>query len=240
MIDLEASNNYDFMICYYSLDRIEERFFQNILKLIINYPIVWYNFLENTLKNKVMVSFQNTVMIISQELIPPQQKKYFDCIYRCMAESRTILKTVEKKGFLIIYLYSQKISDFFNNSGFWLEYITAYACSEIGFTTYRGALLKTRDQKIQEVDVLVDLDSVVFFIECKDTYNYTNEDLKKIFDLRKKINIYSFAVFVCSKTGFELDYHKYEIDLIKYRYNYYAFKKELKELITRKMISLSF
>lgn len=240
MINLEASDNYDFLICYYSPDRIEERFFQNILRLIINYPIVWFNFLENILKNKIMVSFRNAAMIVSTELLTPQQKKYFDHVYHCMVNSRSIIKSIKKKGFLIIYFYSQKICDFFENSGFWLEYLTAMACSEIGFTTYRGALLKTKDQKIQEVDVLIDLDSIVFLIECKDTYNYTNEDLKKIYDLRKKINVYSFAFFVCSKMGFELDYQKYEINLLRYRYNYYTFKKELKELITKRIIGLSF
>jgi hypothetical protein len=157
-----------------------------------------------------------------------------------MVNSGVVNKAIEKKGFLIIYVYNQKISDFFQNSGFWLEYITAYACSEIGFDCYRGVLLKTRDQNIQEVDVLVDLGRVIFLIECKDTNNYTNADLKKVYDLRKKINGLSYGIFVCSKAGINADYHKYEIELVKYRFNYEEFKERLKDVIANKIISLSF
>lgn len=240
MIYLEARADYDFLLYYYSLDQNEERFIREILKLIINYPIVWYNFLENILKNKVMINVKNGVMIVSLELLPPKQKKCFDCVYGCLKENNMIVKMIEKKGFLILYLYSQKISDFFENSGFWLEYLTAEACKEIGLTAYRGALIKTRDQNIQEIDVLIDLHTLVFFIECKDTCNYGNDDLKKMSDLRKKINVCSFALMVCSKGGLDLDYQKYEIDLIRYRHNYYIFKNELKELITKKIVGLSF
>lgn len=240
MIDVEAYADYDFSLYYHSLDQNEERFIRAILKLVVNYPIVWYNFLENILKNKVMVNVKDGVMVISLELLPPRQKKCFECVRKCLEENRMIVKAIEKKGFLILYLYSQKISDFFENSGFWLEYLTAQACVEIGFTAYRGALLKTRDENIQEIDVLLDLHSLIFLIECKDTCNFGNNELKKLSDLKKKINVRSFGVMVCSKGGLDLDYHKYEIDMIRYRHNYYAFKNDLKDLIARRIVSLAF
>ena len=71
---MEARADYDFLLYYYSLDQNEERFIREILKLIINYPIVWYNFLENILKNKVMINVKNGVMIVSLELLPRNKK----------------------------------------------------------------------------------------------------------------------------------------------------------------------
>ena len=237
---LELTQNYDFLVCYNSLDRIEERFFNNMMLLIINYPIVWYNFVENILKNKLMISFRNTALIVSLELLTPQQRNAFKHVYQVMIDNNVILKSVEKKGFLIIYVYSQKISDFFQNSGFWLEYLTAYACFEIGFTSYRGVLLKTKDKSVQEVDVLIDLEKIIFLIECKDTYNYTDNDLKRIYDIRKKIKCCSHGIFVVSKLGFNINYAKYEIDLVRYKYDYLDFKNQLREVISNKIVSLSF
>ena len=230
----------DFLICYYALDKTEEYFFYKILKLIIDYPIRWFNFLENILKNKLMVSFQNMAMIISIELIPPQQQKYFDYVYKIMIESGVIFNSIKKKGFLILYLYSKRICDFLEHSGFWLEYLTSYACFEIGYNSYRGVLLKTSDKTIQEIDVLIDLDTLVFLIECKDTCNFGIDELKKIDNLRKKISMYSIAILVCSKSVPNLNYDKYEINVINYKYNYFIFRNELKELIIKKLLSLSF
>jgi hypothetical protein len=125
--------------------------------------------------------------------------------------------------------------------GFWLEYITAHACREIGFPCHRlGVLFKTKDRQISEIDVFVDLGRVLFFIECKDTYIYSDQDLKKIDNLRKRINCQSYGIFVCTKAIHNLDFKKYGIGLIKYKYNYEAFREELKEMIAKKIISLSF
>ena len=236
---MEIFENDNFLMCCNLLDEVETNFFNNIINYIIYYPIDWYNFLENILKNKLMISYRNNALIVSLEILTPQLKNSFDHIYKCMEDSGVILNVIETKGFLIIYVYSQKISDFFQNSGFWLEYITAHACYELGLNTFRGGLLKTNDGKIQEIDVIVEYDSNLFFIECKDTYNYTNNDLVKIYNLRKKINSKSYGVFVCSKLAYDIDYEKYEIELLKYKFNYLEFKEQLKDFIGSKLITLN-
>lgn len=237
---MELVENCNFLMCYNSLDGIEEHFFNHIMQLIINYPIDWMNFLENILKNKLLISFQNTALIVSIDLLTPQLRNSFNHVYQCMVDCGVIVKTIKTKGFLIIYVYSQKVSDFFQKSGFWLEYLTAYACWEIGFNPYRGVLLKTIDNNIQEVDVLLDFERVIFFIECKDTHNYSEKDFQKIANLRKKVNCSSYGIFVCSKLGYDLNYQKYDLDLIKYKYDYQSLKKQLKQLVTNKILSLTF
>lgn len=236
---MEIFENSNFLMCYNLLDEVEANFFNNIINYIIYYPIDWYNFLENILKNKLMISYRNTALIVSLEILTPQLKNSFNHIYKCMQSSGVILNVIETKGFLIIYVYSEKISDFFQNSGFWLEYITAYACNELGLKSYRGGLIKTNDGKIQEIDVIIEYNSNLFFIECKDTYNYTDRDLMKLYNLRKKINSNSYGVFVCSKLAYDIDYEKYEIELIKYKFNYSEFKEQLKEFIGSKLITLN-
>lgn len=236
---MEIYENSNFLMCYNVLDEVEANFFNNIIRFIIYYPIDWYNFLENILKNKLMISYRNTALIVSLEILTPQLKNSFNHIYECMNRCGVILNTIETKGFLIIYVYSEKISDFFQNSGFWLEYVTAYACSELGLTSYTGGLIKTHDGKIQEVDVIIEYNSNLFFIECKDTYSYTNKDLMKLYNLRKKINSNSYAVYVCSKLAYDIDYQKYEIELLKYKFDYSKFKDNLKEFIGSKLISLN-
>ena len=89
------------------------------------------------------------------------------------------------------------------------------------------------------MDVLIDLGKVLFFIECKDTYLCSEEDLKKIDSLRKRINRQSYGLFVCTKTV-NLDFKKYGLGLIKYKYNYEAFREELKEMLAGRIVSLSF
>ncbi|NLD26906.1 MAG: hypothetical protein GX661_06060, partial [Acholeplasmataceae bacterium] len=111
---------------------------------------------------------------------------------------------------------------------------------EIGFPCHRGVLFKTKDRHIAEIDVLVDLGQALFFIECKDTYAFTDKDLRKIYNLRRKTNFLSYGIFVCSKAGNNLNYKKYDIDLIKYKYNYELFKEEVKDTIATKIVSLSF
>ena len=233
------NDNSNFLFCYKLLDDTEANFIKNIINYIIYYPIDWYNFLENILKNKLMINYRNNAIIISLEILTPQLKNSFDHIYDVMKRSGVILSVIETKGFLIIYVYSKVISDFFQNSGFWLEYITDFACFELGLNSYRGGLIKTNDGRIQEIDVVVQYDSNLFFIECKDTYNYTHRDLKKIYNLKKKVNLNTFGVFVCSKLAYDIDYDRYEIGLIKYKFNYFNFKEELKDYIGNKLISLN-
>lgn len=237
---MEPQENYDYLLMFNALDPVEENFLYNILQLIINYPLVWFNFLENILKNKIMISFGNQALIVSLELLTRQLRNAFEQIYRLMLKSNVVINAIEKKGFLIIYVYSEKISQFFQNSGFWLEYLTAHACQEIGFPCYRGVLFKTRDRQISEIDVLIDLGKILFFIECKDTYIYSDEDLKKIDNLRRRINCLSYGLFVCTKAVNNLDFKKYGLGMIKYKYNYDAFKEELKDQLGGKIVSLSF
>ena len=237
---MDAQENYEYLLMFHALDPVEENFLYNILELIINYPLVWFNFLENILKNKVMINIRNRALIVSMELLTRQLRNSFEQIYRLMLKTNVVLNAIEKKGFLIIYLYSDCISEFFRNSGFWLEYLTARACQEIGFPCYRGVLFKTKDRQISEIDVLIDLGEVLFFIECKDTYLCTEDDLKKIDSLRKRINRQSYGLFVCTKSVQNLDFKKYGLGLIKYKYNYQTFREELKEQLAGRILSLSF
>jgi hypothetical protein len=186
-----------------------------------------------------MISFKNRALIVSLELLTRQLKNSFDCIYSVMLKSGVVIRTIEKKGFLIIYVYSDKISEFFKNSGFWLEYITTCACREIGFNASRGVLLKTKDKTIQEVDVLVDLSDRVLLIECKDTYSYSDIDLRKLFYLRKRISDISYGIFVCTKLAYNVNYDKYDLGIIKYKYNYEEFREDLKEIITNQILGFN-
>ena len=120
---------------------------------------------------------------------------------------------------------------------FLVEYITAYACQEIGFPCYRGVLFQSKDRHITEVDVLIDLGKVLFFIECKDTYSFTDKDLRR-FIIYVKTNCLSYGIFVCSKAINNLNYKKYDLELVKYKYNYHLFKSSLKILTKRLSIYL--
>ena len=62
---MELEENCDFLLYYSNLDHIEENFIYNISQLIIKYPLIWYNFLENILKNKIMISFRDAALLVS-------------------------------------------------------------------------------------------------------------------------------------------------------------------------------
>ena len=105
---MELEENCDFLLYYSNLDHIEENFIYNISQLIIKYPLIWYNFLENILKNKIMISFRDAALIVSLELLTRQLRNSFNFVYDVMVKSQVVVHTIEKKGFLIIYVYSQK------------------------------------------------------------------------------------------------------------------------------------
>jgi hypothetical protein len=75
---MEPQENYEYLLFYNDLDPVEENFIFQIMQLIINYPLIWFNFLENILKNKIMISFRNNALIVSLELLTRQLKNSFD------------------------------------------------------------------------------------------------------------------------------------------------------------------
>lgn len=235
-LEIYESNN--FTLCYNILDEVETRFIKSILAYIINYPIDWYNFLENVMKNNLLISYSNNAIIFSIEILAPQLKNSFKHIYDIMEKCGVIINKFEAKGFLVINVYSETIRNFFQKSGLWLEYITYLAFYELGFNAFQGCLIKTNDGSIQEVDVLVNYNSILFITECKDTYKYSNYDFLKLCNLKKKLKVKSYLLFVYTKDSPQIDLDNLKIDVIKYKYNYSEFKEQLKEIMIRKLIKL--
>lgn len=228
------------MVYHNTFEYNEVCFFNRTIDLIINYPSLWHNFVENVLKNKVILMSEGNILIVSLGLITGSLREAFDKVYEIMNECGVIISINNNRDFLIIYLNSKNVSEFFRNTGFWLEYLTANAFLELGINAYRGVVIKTSDDNIQEVDVFIDLQNILFLIECKDTYIYDERDFKKMFDLQKKIEGRTFGIFVVTKMLDDLDYNLHGIDIIKYNYNYFEFKENLKEIIISKLISISF
>lgn len=234
------NKEYNFMVYHNTFEYNEVCFFNRTIDLIINYPSLWHNFVENVLKNKVILMSEGNILIVSLGLITGSLREAFDKVYEIMNECGVIISINNNRDFLIIYLNSKNVSEFFRNTGFWLEYLTANAFLELGINAYRGVVIKTSDDNIQEVDVFIDLQNILFLIECKDTYIYDERDFKKMFDLQKKIEGRTFGIFVVTKMLDDLDYNLHGIDIIKYNYNYFEFKENLKEIIISKLISISF
>ena len=89
-MEMDAQENNEYLLMFNALDPVEENFLYNILQLIINYPLVWFNFLENILKNKIMISFRNRALIVSLELLTRQLRNSFEQIYRLMLKSDVV------------------------------------------------------------------------------------------------------------------------------------------------------
>lgn len=233
-------NSPNFLLYYNTIDDKEELFFANIIELIVKYPIVWYNFVENILKNNIILVCEYNTLIISYSCLTPKLKNTFNMVLNVMRESLIVTKVIDNYDFLIIYLYSKNISDFFKKSGFWLEYLTHYAVINIiGNGVYRGTLLRTNDNHLQEIDVIFEINDILFIMECKDTHIYDDGDLKKLYNLKKKILYNSILVFIVTKedSALELDFAKYDIQLIRYKYDYWLFEQELEEFIINKMLT---
>lgn len=236
-------NNPNFLVYYNTLDKKEELFFTNILNLIIKHPIVWYNFVENILKNNIILVCEYNTLIISYSCLTQKLKNTFNIVLKVMQESLIVTKIIDNYDFLIIYLYSKNISDFFKKSGFWLEYLTHYAVLNIiGHGAYRGILVRTNDNHLQEIDVIFKINEILFIMECKDTYLYNGDDLKKLSNFKKKILDNSILAFIVTKENhtLDLDFAKYDIHLIRYKYDYWLFEEELKEFIINNMLTHDF
>ena len=147
---MEPQENYEYLLFYNDLDPVEENFIYNIMQLIINYPIIWFNFLENILKNKIMISFRNNALIVSLELLTRQLKNSFNHVYRLLLDTNVVLNTIEKKGFLIIYLYSEKISEFFQNSGFGWNILPPMPAGRLVFLVTEACSLKPKTGRFRK------------------------------------------------------------------------------------------
>lgn len=232
--------NYNFLIYYNQLEYYEKMFFERITEVMIHFPSLWYNFVENVLKNRIVFLCEDHILIFSLGLLDSNTKGAFDMVYQILLESGVVDHINCNQEFLILYLNSKHVSAFFHNTGFWLEYLTAYACHEIGLSANRGVVIKTSDNHIQEVDVMVDVDGILFFIECKDTVIYDEKDYHKLQNLLKKIDHSAFGLFVVTKNANKEHTIMHQIDCIKYNYNYYDFVESLKDTIIQRLISISF
>lgn len=228
-------NNYS--LSYRVLDEVENTFLLNIINYIINHPLDWYFFLENVIKNKNLVEFSDQSMIVAYRSLSKQQLNSFNHFYNLLFSNNVIFNLHQNDDFLIIIFYSTLIKNFFEKNGQWLEYLTYYACIELGLYCFNDILITTDDGKINNVDVWAMLDSSVFIFKCFDSYKYCNADFENLFNIQKKLNTKSNIILIYTKdsSNFKKDAR---IELLKYKYNYSNFKEQLQEIIIRKFINL--
>lgn len=233
--DIENSGNY---LKYADSDKITEKFLDTMMKFIIDYPIVWKNFVENVLKNNIAICHQGLMAMIYEKVFPQNIQIVIDHTLDYVKRSGIIESVYKEEGVYYIKFINKEQQDFFIKTGLWLEYLTYYTLRDIfekdlhyDIHISQGNLIKLGNiKKFSEVDVIGSVDNHYFVIECKDTNLYSEDDYKKLRKIAKKIyNKKAKRIFITTKYTDKdiVDSKKYRINFITYNGNYLSFKEEL-------------
>lgn len=107
----------------------EEIFYNVIAQIIINYPLLWNNFINNIIAVKAVVATKDGFLIINKYLLDNRQTKVLNQIWSKIEKTNAFDTIISSNDFKIYSCKSRKIIRFFNSNA-WLEAIIYYFCIE--------------------------------------------------------------------------------------------------------------
>lgn len=107
--------------------REEEIFYNVIAQIIINYPLLWNNFINNIIAVKAIVATKDGFLIINKYLLDNRQTKVLNQIWSKIEKTNVFDTIISSNDFKIYSCKSRKIIRFFNSNA-WLEAIIYYFC----------------------------------------------------------------------------------------------------------------
>lgn len=190
----------------------ETKFYQSINNLIISYPLIWHNIMENIVKQDYIVSTDNYHLVVLKDKINRRISRCYDLLFKIFEDNQMILNVEDNRNFYIVTISNPNISRIFYDYDFWLFLITVKALKDYGISFEENEYFSL--QKMSKYLTLI-INENEFLVLFNDTsYNYKIDSFFETF--KKRIILISTKQLTIEN-----------IKIIKYNFQYYKFKEEL-------------
>lgn len=206
----------NFFISYNSI--LEKNYFINIQNIIVSYPLIWHNFMENILKKEIVKTTDELHLIAFKEKMDARNKRIYNFLLEKINTNYAISQFVNNQNFDFLTFLTSKMTIIFSDYDYWLYLITLKALKELKI-------------KVEEKSYFSYLNNCyIFFLTTTINgidYNICFNDTSYIYNIEDYFLNNSNTLIIVSTKNITFSY----IKVIKYHHNYYQFKEELLDFL---------
>lgn len=206
----------NFFVSYNNI--LEKNYFINIQNIIVSYPLIWHNFMENILKKEIVKTTDELHLIAFKEKMDARNKRIYNFLLEKINTSYAISQFINNQSFDFLTFSISKMTIIFNDYDYWLYLITLKALKELKI-------------KVEEKSYFSYLRNYyIFFLTTTINgidYNICFNDTSYIYNIEEYFLNNSNTLIIVSTKNIPFSY----IKVIKYHHNYYQFKEELLDFL---------
>lgn len=206
----------NFFVSYNSI--LEKNYFINIQNIIVSYPLIWHNFMENILKKEIVKPTDELHLIAFKEKMDARNKRIYNFLLEKINTNYAISQFVNNQNFDFLTFLTSKMTIIFSDYDYWLYLITLKALKELKI-------------KVEEKSYFSYLNNCyIFFLTTTINgidYNICFNDTSYIYNIEEYFLNNSNTLIIVSTKNIPFSY----IKVIKYHHNYYQFKEELLDFL---------
>lgn len=206
----------NFFVSYNNI--LEKNYFINIQNIIVSYPLIWHNFMENILKKEIVKTIDELHLIAFKEKMDLRNKRIYNFLLEKINSSYAISQFINNQSFDFLTFSTSKMTIIFNDYDYWLYLITLKALKELKI-------------KVEEKSYFSCLRNYyIFFLTTTINgidYNICFNDTSYIYNIEEYFLNNSNTLIIVSTKNIPFSY----IKVIKYHHNYYQFREELLDFL---------
>lgn len=193
---------------------IEKNYFINIQSIIISYPLIWHNFMENILKKEIIKVTDELHLIVFKDKMNIRNKIVYNFLLEKINTNYAISQFINNQNFDFLTFLTNKMTIVFSDYDYWLYLITLKALKELKLTVEEKSYYSYSNK------------SYIFFLITSIngiSYNICFNDTSYIYNVEEYFLNNLNTLIIVSTKKIKSNYSK----IIKYHHNYYQFKEEL-------------
>lgn len=206
----------NFFISYNNI--LEKNYFINIQNIIVSYPLIWHNFMENILKKEIVKITDELHLIAFKEKMDSRNKRIYNFLLEKINTNYAISQFINNQNFDFLTFLTSKMTIIFSDYDYWLYLITLKALKELKI-------------KVEEKSYFSYLNNCyIFFLATTINdidYNICFNDTSYIYNIEEYFLNNSNILIIVSTKNISFNY----IKVIKYHHNYYQFREELLDFL---------
>lgn len=206
----------NFFVSYNNI--LEKNYFINIQNIIVSYPLIWHNFMENILKKEIVKTTDELHLIAFKEKMNVRNKRIYNFLLEKINSSYAISQFINNQSFDFLTFSTSKMTIIFNDYDYWLYLITLKALKELKI-------------KVEEKSYFSYLrNCYIFFLTTTINgidYNICFNDTSYFYNIEEYFLNNSNTLIIVSTKNIPFSY----IKVLKYHHNYYQFREELLDFL---------
>lgn len=215
-----------YLLYYKEVEEKERQFIKDLINVIIKYPVIWNNYIENIISPKYIVSSNDTI-VIHYKKIDDKIKNIIFIIYDLLQKHKLIKKELVKNEFVILYLKSENVINILTKRNVYMKYIIANVCLDHTEHVYVDCKVKFEDDKVLESEVIMKKGDLLFIINSYEKHSYIKENISN--------SQFVIPIYYKSKTITTL----MKNNLINYTLDYRTFKENFQNIVNKKIVNKS-